>query len=120
MQRILNIMVSFLLLVATAGIIVNVHYSAEKIYSIGIFREAESCCPTECNCCTDKVEIIQLKEDYLTTNFSFDYIPDFNEFYFAELTIIEAAPVFSKIIESKVHPPGRTIDRCSDLQVFLL
>jgi hypothetical protein len=54
MKRIANIFVSIVFLIAIIGIQVNTHYSKGKLYSIGIFQEAKSCCEIEHTCHLEK------------------------------------------------------------------
>ena len=49
LKKISHIITSILLVVATTGITVSVHYCHEQLIDYGIFSEAETCCTTGMN-----------------------------------------------------------------------
>ena len=64
-----HIIMILLLLISTAGVSINKHYSGGELFSTAIFVEAESCCETPCGCCDEKSEQIKVEADYLASSF---------------------------------------------------
>jgi len=69
-----HIILSVLLLAATIGIATDKHYSGDKLFSVSIFGEAESCCDGPCDCCHNEKQTFQVKDDFLSTYYTFDKI----------------------------------------------
>lgn len=46
-SKISNIILSFVLLITTAGLTINVHFCAGNLYSVAIDSEADNCCKDE-------------------------------------------------------------------------
>jgi len=44
------------------------HYSGNKLYSVSIFGEANSCCEVPCDCCNDVSDQYKLDTDYLLSD----------------------------------------------------
>ncbi len=68
-KKIGHIIMILLLLISTAGVSINKHYSGGELFSTAIFVEAESCCETPCGCCDEKSEQIKVDTDYITSSF---------------------------------------------------
>lgn len=64
-----HIIMILLLLISTAGVSINKHYSGGELFSTALFVEAESCCETPCGCCDEKSERIKVEADYLVSSF---------------------------------------------------
>jgi hypothetical protein len=64
-----HIIMILLLLISTAGVSINKHYSGGELFSTSIFVEAESCCETPCGCCKETSEFVQVKADYIASVF---------------------------------------------------
>ena len=62
-QKFSHSILSALLLVSTMGMVVSKHYCGEKLVSVLIFDEAESCCDSE-DCCHNESSFFQVKEDF--------------------------------------------------------
>ena len=65
-----HIIMILLLLISTAGVSINKHYSGGELFSTAIFIEADSCCETPCGCCDEKSEFFKVEADFLTSSFS--------------------------------------------------
>lgn len=68
-KKIGHIIMILLLLISTAGVSINKHYSGGELFSMAFFVEAESCCETPCGCCKETSEFVQVKADYITSVF---------------------------------------------------
>lgn len=64
-----HIIMILLLLISTAGVSINKHYSGGELFSTSIFTEAKSCCETPCGCCKETSEFVQVKADYINSVF---------------------------------------------------
>lgn len=64
-----HILMILLLLISTAGVSINKHYSDGKLFSTAFFIEAESCCETPCSCCKDTSKFVQVKADFIGSVF---------------------------------------------------
>ena len=62
-----------LLLVSTTGFSVSEHFCGTNLVSVEINQEAEPCCDNEM-CCHSEMQFFQLDEDYVTTQFRFEYL----------------------------------------------
>ncbi len=63
LKRTSHIILSFILLISTIGLVVSKHYCKEELVSISFFDISDSCCE-DSSCCHDKTESYQLKVDY--------------------------------------------------------
>ncbi|MCF6364812.1 MAG: hypothetical protein L3J35_01275 [Bacteroidales bacterium] len=75
---------TFILLLSVIGITVNKHYSGNKLFSVSLFLEADSCCDNPCDCCSNTSETHSLTDSFVRTFFefginSFSYITNTNE-----------------------------------------
>ncbi len=73
MKKFITILFSGFYLMASVGIVVNVHYCGGKVKSIKILATSDSCCCVKKNvqsgCCDDKTYFFQLdKEDQINQN----------------------------------------------------
>ncbi len=69
-----HILMILLLLISTAGVSINKHYSGGELFSTAIFTEAESCCETPCGCCKETSEFMQVKADFIDSVFELQNI----------------------------------------------
>ncbi len=60
---------TFLLLLSVIGITVNKHYSGNKLFSVSVFSEADSCCDDPCDCCNNTSETYNLTDSFFKTDF---------------------------------------------------
>jgi len=68
-KKIGHIIMIFLLLISTAGVSINKHYSGGELYSTAIIVDADSCCENPCGCCDEKSEQLKVEADYLASSF---------------------------------------------------
>ena len=61
----------FILLLSVIGITVNKHYSGNKLFSVSVFLEADSCCNGPCDCCNETSETFNLTDSFVKTDFNF-------------------------------------------------
>ena len=59
----IHIILSFLLLVPTTGVVVSEHYCQKDLVSVSVFTDADSCCDMA-NCCHNETRVYQLKVDF--------------------------------------------------------
>ena len=62
---------TFLLLLSVIGITVNKHYSGNKLFSVSLFLEADSCCNGPCDCCNNTSETHNLTDSFVKSDFKF-------------------------------------------------
>lgn len=65
-RRIIHIVLSVFLMVATTGITFSMHYCGGKHVSTSIYKEAKSCCDDTGGCCENKTVHIELEDDYVS------------------------------------------------------
>ncbi|MFC2111135.1 hypothetical protein ACFLQ5_01645 [Bacteroidota bacterium] len=75
-----HIIISSLFLISTTGLTINLHYSHNELYDIGLYTEAESCCgdltqhnsccakEKQKNQCEDKTIEMKVKDDFNFTS----------------------------------------------------
>jgi hypothetical protein len=63
-KKIIHIVLSFLLLISTAGISFSKHYCNDRLISVSIYEEAEPCCDGDNRCCTEETENYRLDSVY--------------------------------------------------------
>jgi hypothetical protein len=80
-KKIGHIILIFLLLISTAGVSINKHYSGGELFSTAIFVDADSCCETPCGCCDESTETIKIEADYLASSFELDDVVQLNMLY---------------------------------------
>jgi len=65
MKKTIIILVSFIYLFLSTGLVINVHFCQDKVKSISIITEPANCCPTGCvmesSCCKNKQFIVQME-----------------------------------------------------------
>lgn len=142
LRKIGHIILAVILLVATMGMTISLHYCQHKIYDIGIFSKAESCCmvhagihatPNNGSCsyglssqnnCQDEALQLSTVDNFLTSVFHFDY----DKYSFTLLNIInyELRELIS-FSHNHIHevpfwnpPPNGTLAVLSRLQTYLL
>ena len=57
-----HIILSFLLLLSTSGLVVSKHFCGGKLISTSFYVEADSCCDSG-DCCKNETEVFKLDED---------------------------------------------------------
>jgi hypothetical protein len=115
-----HIVLSFLLLISTVGMVINLHYCENQLYDIGIFAEATNCCIEnkqghhpedenhhkhiqahhDCdpekhaqNDCDDETVTIDSVDNFVVSSFIFD----FNNFSFINLFL--AIPIITDLYD---------------------
>jgi len=130
-KKIVNTAIVSLLLVATTGLTVNLHYCRENLYDIGVFSKAESCCmPGEnkkphrhCNVnnhqksdCEDKTVNFEPVDNFVVSSSNFD----FSNFSSLSLFILNSivTDIFNYISISVIEIPKQDISP-PEIQVVL-
>lgn len=67
-RQVSHIILSFLLLVSTAGLAVSKHYCGEHLISTDLFDDSDSCCDNG-NCCHDEHTFYQVDTDFTAPGF---------------------------------------------------
>ena len=59
--------IAFILLwtITTTGFTISRHYCGERLISVSIDNEAESCCGSENGCCHNENERFEIKDDFI-------------------------------------------------------
>ena len=114
-------MMVFLLLISTAGVSVNKHYSGGELFSTALFVEADSCCEIPCGCCEESTDFFLVDADYLATAYNLVEIAQFDLlFVYAAVPIVfeSAATLLNNFLYEGNPPP--LPDLCIVNQVFRL
>ena len=81
MKRIASILVLFILIASTVGVVINKHYCGGNLASISLFSSSGPCGCGDKNmdegCCQDKASIVQLDEDYNSSSFELNISSDY-------------------------------------------
>ena len=64
-RKLINIIVSLLLLTTTVGFSISKHYCGDELISISVSHEAESCCDMNSGCCHNETEVYQLNNIFV-------------------------------------------------------
>jgi len=119
-RKVSNIIVIFLLLLATAGVTISRHYCGEELVSVSVFSKHDSCCD-RMDCCHDETFTLKINDDFSVTYFDFDF----------EQTALIAPVIFCVISEefdgnkhmfvsSEIPPPPNIHTVLSTLQTYIL
>ncbi|MCT4602115.1 MAG: hypothetical protein N4A59_04290 [Marinifilum sp.] len=120
LKKLGHIILVLLLLISTAGVSINKHYSGGELFSTAIFVKAEPCCEIPCGCCDESSELIKVEADYLASAHELFEIAQFDLLfaYVAVPAIIEtAASLNIFLVEDSPLPLP---DLCVMNQVFRL
>ena len=71
-RKILNISVVMLLLLATVGISVNIHFCNGELKNISLFKSSKSCCGEGCNSCHNEVKVIKITDNFIASDFQIE------------------------------------------------
>lgn len=142
LKKIGHIVLVPLLLVATMGMTINMHFCQHKLYDIGIFSKAESCCMPDVNSkhhkthqcnlhhhhkksdCKDETVHVNKVDNFVLSLFDFDFqdlpfstlFTCFSLFTDVNSTFITQQVEFPELNSS---PPGKEVT-LSLLQTYLL
>ena len=122
LKKFSHIILILLLLVSTAGVTINKHYSGGDLFSTALFVEADSCCEIPCGCCDESSDTFKIEAEYLASTFELSEVAQF-ELLFISLTALmqsaqTSASTSSKLIGDFSPPPSP--DLCVINQVFRL
>jgi len=119
-NKTINILISFLILVSTSGITIDKHFHQNELFSISFFGEAESCCDGPCDCCHNEKESIIIKDNFISSsNFVLaDVFPQYISLFNPEdLLINEYQDIFNEVC-IRNRPPPLSAKKFKLLQVF--
>jgi len=72
-RKLANIFVLLLFIVSTTGFTISKHYCKGNLVSVSVITAASSCCDmSNCNCCHNEDEFLQLKNDFTATSYTID------------------------------------------------
>ncbi|WP_372753287.1 hypothetical protein [Labilibaculum sp.] len=117
-----HIIMVLLLLISTAGVSINKHYSGGELFSTAIFVDAESCCETPCGCCKETSEFVQVKADYIASVFDLQDATQL-DLLFSILPVLinfEVPTSFANNLIAWDTSPHPLPDLCILNQVFIL
>ena len=63
LKRVTHIVLSFLLLISTTGMVVSKHYCSGELVSVSLYENDKSCCEMG-NCCENEMHVYQVKEKF--------------------------------------------------------
>lgn len=106
MKILINILVSFSIIISTSGICISSHFCKKGLVSVSVFSDSDNCCKSECPFCKNvnkaykvKTKVIQSETLTLNNFQSFISLSDLsadNTFVFNNITAV--LPV-------KINPP---------------
>jgi hypothetical protein len=105
MKKIAVILISFLYLFLSTGLVIRMHYCQDQLISVSFYGEAQKCCcalaDEENNCCSDKQVVVQMdQEDQL--------VPTSATFY-SDLQAVKINSIFSEIESPALNLQPETI-----------
>jgi hypothetical protein len=118
-----HIVLSFLLLISTIGLVVSKHYCSGEMISVSVYYEADSCCDMG-GCCENENHTYQVKDDYSSSVIT--TIPFLAELDILGHDLFETGELTAKETEILTPfvanaPPPKTIQKILSLkQVYLL
>lgn len=129
--KIIHLLVAFVLLVSTIGVVINKHYSGGKLFSTALFVHAKSCCEKSCchstpmKGCREEVEYFKLDVDFtVPDDFTHSYL------YNQDVTLFLTETQFTKNIFSDasngniafrdIRPPPKITDLTVLFHSFLI
>lgn len=127
LRMILNMILSMLLVITTAGFSISKHFCGDKVVSVSLNKEAPSCCNNAkaCNSCHNESQHFQLKTDFITSS-NYVNLDDISEniltltpelFQFS-VKEFEDAGIFHVFTDTS--PPLKILTHLANLQTFLL
>jgi len=117
-----HIIMIFLLLISTAGVSINKHYSGGELYSSAIFVDADSCCENPCGCCDEKSEHLKVEADYLASSFDLSEVAQLDLLFSSIPLLVDFEStqlITNNFILEDTSPPSLP-DLCILNQVFRL
>ena len=121
-RKITHIALVLTLLIATIGFSASKHYCGDRLVSVSINSEANSCCDSG-DCCHNETDYFQLNEDYVFTVIINDIqIHDIDLLFPVVFTILQAEPeaeTLSGIVYSESPPPPKIQTVLSLFQAYL-
>jgi hypothetical protein len=123
LKKFFHIILALLMLIATAGLTVNMHYCRNKLVSSGIAFNSKACCDKK-SCCHNESQYLRMDENTIVSEYNspgypdkillLKYLPAVN----VDNIVVSDAPgiILSMINHS---PPWKKI-RSSNLCCFLL
>ncbi len=111
------------LLLAMTGISLHLHYSGDKLYDAALFGSAESCCETECECCSERFEYSQLSDPFLENSQQKNIDQYRGTPLFCKLssqTLSGDLPIAGFCSSDRASPPMTQQVSSSFLQVFII
>jgi hypothetical protein len=121
-KKILHITLAFSLLVVTMGFTVSKHYCGDKLVSISVNHEAESCCDMD-GCCHNETNHYQLEDDFvysfIITDVELTGIDILFPFIFTSFNVDTELDSFTENIFSELPPPHKIQTALSLIQAYL-
>eukprot|EP01029_Cantina_marsupialis_P020903 TRINITY_DN4944_c0_g1_i1.p3 TRINITY_DN4944_c0_g1~~TRINITY_DN4944_c0_g1_i1.p3 ORF type:complete len:129 (-),score=14.32 TRINITY_DN4944_c0_g1_i1:261-647(-) len=117
-----HIILVLLLLISTAGVSINKHYSGGELFSTAFFVEADTCCETPCGCCDESTEFIQVQSDYLASTFDLTEAAQLDLLFSSVPLLLQAESNGSSVLlfNTEDTSPPPLPDLCILNQVFRL
>jgi hypothetical protein len=124
-KKTIHIVIAFILITGTSGIVVNKHFSHGELFSTSVYGKAQSCCTDKemCSCCSTETEVYQVKDNFTLSSVE---IPD--------VACLESLPAYinqdgilkqqqitaASIPLIQVHSPPGLDEFLSIIQVFII
>ena len=120
LKKSIHILISILLLFATAGVSISAHYCGDKLRSVSLMSTPDSCCD-DASCCHNETHFYQLDDDFTFLDNEVKFFSDKQLIHYPRPH--EALPVDEKSISSfysdiQLHPRIRSY--LALIQSFLL
>ena len=75
LKKSIHILISILLLFATAGVSISAHYCGDKLRSVSLMSTPDSCCD-DASCCHNETHFYQLDDDFTFLNDEIKFLSD--------------------------------------------
>lgn len=119
-----HIILSFILILTTAGMTITKHYCGSKLVSINIFTEPDKCCNNS-DCCHNETVTVKINADIINLSPVYSFETVSSSISFITAAIFNNIPVLSAYLttnssRSSDIPPPATGPFISKLGAFLL
>ena len=120
-KKALHIIISLLLLLATAGISISSHYCGDKLRYVSVMSTPDNCCD-DASCCHNETHFYQMDIDYTILSTEIKFLTDYqiiNTPQFTEsIPVVDDNTLLTAYSDLTHHPPVRSY--LALIQSFLL
>lgn len=73
LKKIGHISFAFFMMIPLMGITISRHYCGDRLQSVSVVMEAQSCCDVPMGCCHNEEVIIKIQDDFSPVAYDFDF-----------------------------------------------